>query len=444
MTGWCGGLRNSAGKDLGDHMRESDTTFIAADPILIVDDEPASLALLKDDLEREGWKTAAFADPDSALAELKKRKFSVIMADQRMPKLSGLELLARAQQLQPLAARVLITGVVQLNTVIDAINQGEVFRFVAKPWLREELLVTIRNGIQRYQLMCHNEHLQQTTQAMNEQLVDLNRSLEQQVKLVAQKNQQLAELNAALELNLNRSIEICVHAMQTFYPTLGNQARRVSQLCQSIAQILQLNAEDTRTLKTSAWLYDIGLVGVPRQIIKHWQEQPAKLDAAEKAVIEQHPILGQELAVFGSQLDQVGEIIRAHHECFDGSGYPDQLSGPNIPWLARLLAVAVAYASSPLPDAGAVDAIKAGAGTAFDPEAVRAFLRAQMVAVIPRKERQVMLADLRPGMLLAKGIYTYNGLLLVPEGRELNATNIEKVLNHNRIQPIVQSIVIYC
>jgi response regulator RpfG family c-di-GMP phosphodiesterase len=251
-------------------------------------------------------------------------------------------------------------------------------------------------------------------------------------------------LNAALERNLSHLIEICVHTMQTFYPTLGNQARRVYQLCQSIAQILQLNVEEAHILKTSAWLYDIGLIGVPRQIIKHWQEEPDKLDAAEKALVEQHPILGQELAAFGGHLDKVGEIIRAHHENFDGTGYPDQLADANIPWLARLLSVAVAYASSPLSDAEAVDKVREGSGTLFDPEAVRAFLRAQTVAVIPRKERQVMLADLRPGMVLAKGIYTFNGLLLVPEGRQLNATYIEKVLNHNRIQPIVQSLVVYC
>jgi len=232
--------------------------------------------------------------------------------------------------------------------------------------------------------------------------------------------------------------------MQTFYPTLGNQARRVCRLCQSIAHALQLNAEDTRILKTSAWLYDIGLIGVPRQIIKRWQEEPETLNPAEKALIEQHPILGQELAVFSGHLDKVGEIIRAHHESFDGSGYPDQLAGANIPWLARLLAVPVAYVSCPLPDEEVVEKIKMSAGFAFDPEAVRAFLRAQTITVIPRKERQVMLTDLRPGMVLAKGIYTYNGLLLVPEGRELNATYIEKVLNHNRVQPIVQSLVVYC
>jgi response regulator RpfG family c-di-GMP phosphodiesterase len=425
-------------------MNEADTTHLMMNPILVVDDEPSSLALLQDELNDAGCKTVGFSKPEEALEEMGKRKFSVILADQRMPGMSGLELLAQARELQPTASRILITGVLQLNTVIEAINKGEVFRFVVKPWLREELLATAKNGIHRYELICRNEHLQQATQSMNEQLIGLNRSLEQQVKLVAQKNGELAELNAMLERNLSHSIQICVHTMQTFYPALGNQARRVHQLCQSIAQILELNTEDARTLKTSAWLYDIGLIGAPRQIIKHWQEDPDKLDTAERALIEQHPILGQELAVFGGHLDKVGEIIRAHHEHFDGSGYPDQLADANIPWLARLLSVAVAYASCPLADAEAIEKVKEGSGTAFDPEAVRAFLRAQAVAVISKKERQVMLADLRPGMVLARGIYTYNGLLLVPEGRELNATNIEKVLNHNRVQPIVQSLVIYC
>lgn len=425
-------------------MNEADTTHLMMDPILVVDDEAASLTLLQDELNDAGCKTVGFTRPEQALEEIKKRKFSVILADQRMPGMSGLELLAQMRELQPAASRILITGVLQLNTVIEAINKGEVFRFVVKPWLREELLATVKNGTHRYELICRNEHLQQATQSMNEQLIGLNRSLEQQVKLVAQKNEELAELNVVLERNLSHSIQICVHTMQTFYPTLGNQARRVYQLCQSIAEILELNVEDARTLKTSAWLYDIGLIGAPRQIIKHWQEDPETLDVAERALIEQHPILGQELAVFGGHLDKVGEIIRAHHEWFDGSGYPDQLSGVNIPWLARLLSVAVTYASCQSVDAEAIEKVKADSGTAFDPEAVRAFLRAQAVAVIPKKERQVMLADLRPGMVLAKGIYTYNGLLLVPEGRQLNATNIEKVLNHNRIQPIVQALVIYC
>ena len=424
-------------------MTNPDTTSVPAAPILVVDDEKAVLTTLQNTLRRCHYNTICASDPLEALEHLKKQAFSVIISDQIMPEMSGLELLARAQQIQPSATRILITAVVNLGTVIDAINKGEIFRFVVKPWLHEEFLATIKNGVQRHELICQNARLQEATQAMNEQLVELNRSLEQQVQLVAQQNRQLADVNTALESNLVRSMELCVHTMQTFYPSLGNQARRVGQLCRSIVQLLQLSDEDRRLLETSALLHDIGLVGVPRQIIRRWQEDPRSLVPAEKALIEQHPILGQELAAFGSDLKKVGEIIRAHHENYDGSGYPDQLVGENIPWLARVLAVPVAYASCRLIDADATEKVKMDSGTVFDPEAVRVFLRAQAMTTVPRKERQVGLAELRPGMVLAQGIYTHSGLLLVPEGQRMNATFIEKVLNHNRIQPIKQSLVVY-
>jgi len=424
-------------------MKTPELTSPPADPILVVDDEKSVLTTLQHTLRRCHYETVSCSDPLEALDCVKKQSFSVIISDQVMPEMSGLELLGQARQIQPYATRILITAVVNLSTVIDAINKGEIFRFIVKPWLHEEFLATVKNGVQRYELICQNARLQATTQSMNEQLVELNRSLEQQVQLVAQQNRQLADVNSALERNFVRSMELCVHTMQTFYPSLGNQARRVCQLCKSVAQILSLNDEDRRVLESSALLHDIGLVGVPRQIIRAWQEDPGSLDQAEKALIEQHPILGQELAAFGSDLKHVGEIIRAHHERFDGSGYPDQLAGENIPWLARLLAVAVAYASCRMPDADASEKVKMESGTSFDPEAVRVFLRAQAVAVIPRKERQVALAELRPGMVLAQGIYTHNGMLLVPEGQRLNATFIEKVLNHNRIQPITQLLVVY-
>ena len=425
-------------------MKDLDVTHKPPDPVLLVDDEVAILNLLRDELEQAGYATVGVTSPLQALEQVRQRNFSVIISDQRMPELSGLEFLAQAARIQPQATRMLITGVMEVGTVIEAINKGEIFRFIVKPWLREEFLAAVKNGIQRHELILQNSHLQSATQSMNEQLIELNRSLEQQVKLVAQKNLQLHDLNGALEDNLVHSMELCVHTMETFYPLLGNRARRVFQLCKSISHVLQLSGEDARVLESSALLYDLGLVGVPRQIIRHWQETPHSLSQAEKTLVEQHPILGQELIAFGSNLETVGKIIRAHHENFDGSGYPDQLSAENIPWLARLLAVAVAYVSNPYTDTEAMDQLKAGAGTTFDPEAVRIFLRAHTVAVIPRKERHLSLAELRPGMVLAKGIHTYNGLLLVSQGQKLNATYIEKVLNHNRIQPITDTVVIYC
>jgi hypothetical protein len=186
------------------------------------------------------------------------------------------------------------------------------------------------------------------------------------------------------------------------------------------------------------------MVGVPRQIIRSWEDDPRSVGAAERALIEQHPILGQELCAFGHGMEKAAEVIRSHHERFDGTGFPDKLSGEKIPWQARLLAVAAAWASSRRTREDAVEEIKHQAGAAFDPEAVRAFLKALPATPLPRKEREVMLADLRPGMVLARGIYTANGLLIAPEGQQLNATYIEKLLHHNRIQPITQSLVVYC
>ena len=414
------------------------------DPVLIVDDEEIVLVALRDTLIHAGYEVVASPHAIHALSALKERRFSVVITDQQMPMVTGLEFLAQVKQIQPDATRILITAVLNLGTVIDSINKGEIYRFVVKPWLREELLVTVKNAVQRYELLRQNIRLQAETQAMNEQLTQLNQKLESQVATVADQNQRLAEQAWALEENLKRSVELCVQTMQTFYPTLGNQARRVYELCKTMGQSLGLPAEQQQTLEISAWVHDIGLVGVPRQLIKRWEQSPETLSDAERAVLQQHPILGAELATFAHHLREVGPTIRAHHEQFDGGGYPDGLRGEDIPWLARLLAPAVAYAETDLPPQKAADMISEGSGSVFDPEAVRALIRALPKAVVPGKQREVLLSELRPGMVLAQGIYTATGILLIPDGQKLTSTYIDKLLNHNRINPISQSLLVYC
>ena len=416
----------------------------ASNRILVVDDEDIVLSALRETLRRQNYDVTVTAQPPTALEELQQNRFAVVIADQRMPLMSGLELLNRARKIQPAATRILMAGVVSLDTVIDAINQGEIYRFIVKPWLREELLVTIKNAVQRHELVLQNLQLQNTTQTMNDQLMELNQSLEEQVKLVARQNQQLARMNQTLEQNLLRSMELSLHTAQTFYPMLGEQGRRAAQICRPMAQALELSGEERRALESAALLHDIGLVGAPRSLIRRWREDPRSLNHAERALIEQHPILGQELSAFGSGMEQVGALIRVHHERVDGTGYPDKLTGEKIPWLGRLLVVAVAFASSKLVHDDAVEEIKMQSNAAFDPDAVRVFLRALPLVNTPRREREVPLSELRPGMVLARGIFAPNGLLLAPEGQQLNLTYIEKLLNYDRIQPINQSLVVYC
>jgi response regulator RpfG family c-di-GMP phosphodiesterase len=411
--------------------------------ILVVDDEEVVLVSLRDTLSREGYQVTTAPNAVEALARLKECVYSVVITDQQMPMLTGLEFLSQVKEMQPDASRILITAVLNLATVIDAINKGEIYRFIVKPWLREELLVTVKNAIQRYELISKNQMLQVATLAMNQRLAGLNKELEQRLAREAEQNKELARLNSALTHNLQHSVELCLRTMQTFYPTLGSQARRVYELCRAMGAGLDLPADQRQTLEISAWLHDIGLVGVPRQIIKRWEETSEGLTKAERELVEQHPILGQELADFADHLKSIGTIIRAHHERFDGAGYPDEIAGNEIPWLARLLAVAVAYAESRLDTAATLEMIKEGRGTRFDPEAIRVFVKCLPQATVPARQREINLAELKPGMVLARGIYTANGLLLVPDGQRLTETFINKLNHHNRVSPLAQALLVY-
>jgi response regulator RpfG family c-di-GMP phosphodiesterase len=268
--------------------------------------------------------------------------------------------------------------------------------------------------------------------------------LEAQAVGTARQKARLQELLAAQDEGLLQCVELCVQAMQMFHPTLGNRARRVQALCRAMGQRAELTPAQQQTLEISASIHDIGLIGLPRQLIKKWEESPQNLSDEEIAMVHHHPVLGQELAGYVSRLQSVGSIIRSHHENFDGSGYPDGLKGAEIPWMSRLLAVAVASVGEGLDAKEAAELISRGSGSAFDPEAVRVFQRAAPKAVVPGKQREVMLEELTPGMILAQGIYTENGVLLIPDGQRLTSAYIDKLLNYNRINPIAQSLLVYC
>src|ERR1700689_5985579 len=174
-------------------------------PILIVDDEEIVLVALRDTLVHAGYEVVASPHAVHALSAVKETQFSVVITDQQMPMVTGLEFLAQVKQVQPDATRILITAVLSLGTVIDAINKGEIYRFIVKPWLREELLATVKNAVQRYELICNNSRLHAETMVVNEKLTQLNHALEAQIAKVADQNRQLAEHTAAQEENLQSS-----------------------------------------------------------------------------------------------------------------------------------------------------------------------------------------------------------------------------------------------
>lgn len=417
----------------------------AAEPpaLLIVDDEPFVLSALKETLERERYHVVAVSSPLKALAILAERDFAAIISDQRMPEMMGLDFLIESKRLRPNSSRILITAVLSLPTLVDSINKGEIFRFVAKPWLREELTATVRNAIQRYDLITHNTALRAETLRLNEELTVANTALQAKVADLEQQRQQLDQANRDLATSYEHSLELCRRILTTFDPVLGGQVKTLTEICTRMAETDHFTDDERQTLRSASLLCDLGLIGIPRELFRAFRSHPERLTDRERAMLRNHPVFSQTLASFVDSRPALGEAIRAHHERYDGRGYPDGLAGNNIPWTARCLAVAVDFIESGLPKQAALDAILSGSGQAYDPEAVRLFLKVTQIARLPRQVREIMLEELEPGMVLANGIYSPHGLLLIGEGQELGLATIAKIRSHNQITPIQQRLLVY-
>ncbi len=411
--------------------------------ILIVDDEPIVLNALKETLEREQYHVVACSSPIKALAILEERYFAVIISDQRMPEMLGLEFLVESRRIRPHASRILITAVLSLPTIVDAINKGEIFRFVAKPWLREELLATVRNALHRHELITHNEILQAQTQELNARLMVANSSLEKQVKDLEERRQQLDAANRELGARYESSLELCRRILTAYDPILGGQAKALVEFANKMAETEHFTDAERHALRSAAWLSDLGLIGVSRELLRSFRANPGALTERERVTLHHHPVYSQTLAALVDSRTDVGETIRAHHEHFDGTGYPDGLAGRGIPWAARCLAVAVGFVESGQPKQAAIDTILAKSGSVYDPEAVRLFLKVTHLVHLPRQVREIMLEELEPGMVLASGIYSPHGLLLIGEGQPLGPATIAKIRNHNQITPINQRLLVY-
>lgn len=337
--------------------------------VLIVDDDPLVLQALETTLESANHPVFATEDPLAGFAYLKEHRISVIIADQRMDAMSGLELLDHARELQPNASRILITGLLSVKMLMEAVNGGEIYRFIAKPWTTSELLATIHNAVQRYHLLEENTALQERTRILNEQLLSEKRALQARVEQLATQNAEMERHFAMLGTNRSGLFQFCDSVLQAFDSRLATQTRQTVELCHQVATAAGLSSELREGLVAAAWLHDLGLIALSRR-----SDASQPWDSSAAGFLD-HPAVSERLALAAGLGEAVAQGVRGHHESFDGGGFPDRVRGHHIPEIARWLTPVAYFVESGLSKQDAIEEIEKLSGVAFDPNVVRTFLK---------------------------------------------------------------------
>jgi len=305
--------------------------------VLIVDDDPRVRETMRDYVEHFGYSVRDVGCAEDALAEISREAPDLVLLDVRMPGITGIELCRqlKGDPMTHLIPVVLLTAERELDSRVAGLEAGADDYF-AKPVHPRELEARLRS------------------------LIRLKRVLE--------------ELEEAE--SLITSLALTIEARDPY--TAGHSVPLAARAT-AFGERLGLGEQEQKALRLGGFLHDLGKIAVPDGVLL----KAGPLNAEERRLIEDHPAAGDRLVVPMRTLGLVRPIIRHHHERWDGRGYPDRIGGPDIPLLARLMAIVDVHDAlctlrpykSPLDEEDALRTLRDGARTGqFDPELVRVFL----------------------------------------------------------------------
>jgi putative nucleotidyltransferase with HDIG domain len=346
--------------------------------VLFVDDEVNILKTLARLFRAEPVRVLTASSAAEALALLDTEPVQVVISDQRMPGTTGVRLLAQIRELRPEIVRILLTGHTEIAIAIEAINKGEIFRLLTKPWNDDELRATVRQALADCAIRAEVRRLNTLTQAQNASLQEMNQSLERKV---AERTGELEAKNRELRTAYLSTVRALSEAVDAKDPYTRGHSERVGVYASRIARELACKREFIERIYLAGLLHDIGKIGVPDAIIG----KPDRLTAAEYDLMKRHPEIGARILEPVKFLADIVPCVRHHHEWYDGSplGYPERLATSAIPYPSRIILVADTVEAMTsdrpyrraLPLARVVDEIQRFRGTQFDPAAADAFLR---------------------------------------------------------------------
>ncbi len=353
--------------------------------ILIVDDEESILNSFQRILADEDYEVHTVNNGSEGLNKLRtaQKPYSVIVSDQRMPEMSGVQFFAQAKDIFPDAVRILLTGYADSDAIIDAINKGGVHLYFTKPWREEEILLHIKQSLSKVEILAENKRLVELIKIKNQELIKLNKTLEEKANdrtndLLAQ-TEKLKDSYKKSQLILDGIVKTLSKIVETRDPYTSGHEDQVAKIACRIAKEMKLTEEQVSSIYISATLHDIGKISVPSEILT----KPSILTNLEREIIKTHCKVANDILANIEFPYPVAEIIYQHHERMDGSGYPRGLKGDDIALEARIIGVADvidAMASyRPYRPALGVDAaieeITKFRGVTYDPSVVDACLK---------------------------------------------------------------------
>ena len=316
---------------------------------------------------------------------------------------SGADCLVRARQSAPDTVRMMLTGYADFDAAIEAINSGNIFRFMTKPCSPEQLAQALAAGVKQYQLIMAEREL--------------------------------------LEQTLNGCIKVLSEVLALLNPEAFERALRVAAHTTMIARQLGLN--ELWQLETAARLSQLGCITLPEETLKKVYQGEA-LSTEEQQVFAMHPFVASDLLQKIPRMDEIARTI-AHQEAhFDGYGVgSNQIGGAEIPLGSRILKAALDFEALEVSGTSKADALaelhrRTGW---YDPE-VLAALEQAVATEIAFSQEQVGLAGLTEGMLVGEDIHTTDGRLLVKRGARVTEPFIRRLESFARTHGVREPITV--
>lgn len=323
---------------------------------MVADDEPRLRHILVRLMSGDGFTCLEAADGEEALEQLARVPAQLLLTDLRMPRLDGTELLRRARELYPDLAVILITAVAEIDVALGCLADGAM-DYLTKPFNTDEIRARVQQAMEKRQLVIENR--------------EYRSGLE---RLVTAQGRRLESLFLG-------GVQALVQALEVKDEYTRGHSIRVSQYSALLARELGLSAHEVEQIELGGNLHDVGKIGVREAVLN--KEGP--LTDEEYQHIMTHPVVGWRiLSPLLGDVPAALNIVRSHHERFDGRGTPDRLVGPAIPLEARVAGVADAFDAMTsgrayrrgrvMSTEMALAEIQRCLGSQFDPEVGSAFI----------------------------------------------------------------------